>query len=265
LDYYGLNYDVVEVNSVWRTQIKWSNYKKVPILVCEDCGPNGFIQLNDSSIIISSLQTLAKDKTQSLDKIITYYPLLKSKEKRKTVYECPNKYFIMYGEQKPQASMDELKEERKWRRWVDEHLVHMLSPNIYRTPSEALAAFRYFSDVGDWEKVFSSVERSVVIYVGAAAMMVIGKLLKRKYGLKSDERESLYDSCKEWTKAIGRKRKFMGGDAPNLADLAMYGSLSSIEGCQAFADLMNATDIGPWYKRTQEAVNASAGAQAPAH
>ena len=30
LDYYGISYDVVEVNSVKRTEIKWSKYKKVP-------------------------------------------------------------------------------------------------------------------------------------------------------------------------------------------------------------------------------------------
>ena len=35
LDYYGLNYDVVEVNSVLRSQVKWSKYKKVPIVVVE--------------------------------------------------------------------------------------------------------------------------------------------------------------------------------------------------------------------------------------
>ena len=35
LDYFGLCYDVVEVNSVMRTQVKWSKYKKVPIVVVE--------------------------------------------------------------------------------------------------------------------------------------------------------------------------------------------------------------------------------------
>ncbi len=42
LDYYGFAYRVVEVNSVSRTQIKWSDYRKVPILVC-DMGEDGFI------------------------------------------------------------------------------------------------------------------------------------------------------------------------------------------------------------------------------
>lgn len=33
LDYYGISYDVVEVDPVLRQSIKWSEYKKVPILV----------------------------------------------------------------------------------------------------------------------------------------------------------------------------------------------------------------------------------------
>uniref|UniRef100_A0A915JJ14 Glutathione S-transferase n=1 Tax=Romanomermis culicivorax TaxID=13658 RepID=A0A915JJ14_ROMCU len=31
--------------------------------------------------------------------------------------------------------------------------------------------------------------------------------------------------------AIGPHRKFMGGDSPNLADLAVYGAITSFEGC----------------------------------
>jgi glutaredoxin len=43
LDYYGFNYDVIEVNSVRQTQIKWSNYRKVPIVVIDGIGPDGYI------------------------------------------------------------------------------------------------------------------------------------------------------------------------------------------------------------------------------
>lgn len=38
-------------------------------------------------------------------------------------------------------------EERKWRRWVDEVFVHVLSPNVYRTIDESYRTFRWFSDV----------------------------------------------------------------------------------------------------------------------
>ena len=38
--------------------------------------------------------------------------------------------------------------------------------------------------------------------------------------MKDDVRQSLYDACNEWTKAISKKeRTFLGGKDPNLADL----------------------------------------------
>lgn len=35
LDYHGLPYEVVEVNPVMRKEIKWSVYRKVPILMVD--------------------------------------------------------------------------------------------------------------------------------------------------------------------------------------------------------------------------------------
>jgi microsomal prostaglandin-E synthase 2 len=43
LNYNGISHDVVEVNSITRTQIKWSKYKKVPIIVIEGVGEEGFL------------------------------------------------------------------------------------------------------------------------------------------------------------------------------------------------------------------------------
>ena len=43
LDYYGFSYDVVEVNSVTKKQLKWSKYKKVPIVVADGAGDSGFL------------------------------------------------------------------------------------------------------------------------------------------------------------------------------------------------------------------------------
>lgn len=43
LNYYGISYDVVEVNSITRDEIKWSKYKKVPILVAQGVGEEGYV------------------------------------------------------------------------------------------------------------------------------------------------------------------------------------------------------------------------------
>ncbi|ESP00899.1 hypothetical protein LOTGIDRAFT_180368 [Lottia gigantea] len=263
LDYYGISYDVVEVNSVTKKQLKWSQYKKVPVLVVNGVGKDGFLQLNESSVIMSLLESYLINPKYKLEELKSYYPCIESKEGRKVVYDFPNRYYVMYGADVTKQVYDERKQERKWRFWSDDNLVHVLSPNVYRTMSESLATFRYFSDVGDWEKNFSRFERLMVIYVGATVMYFVGKMLKKKHKLKKDVRESLYDSCREWTRALGTKQPFMGGKNPDLSDLAVYGVLSSIEGCEAFQDALKHTKIGPWYNRTKEAVKNNLGASVP--
>ncbi|KAK7094601.1 hypothetical protein V1264_006135 [Littorina saxatilis] len=261
LDYYGFSYDLVEVNSVTKKQIKWSDYRKVPILAVEGMGDGGFLQLNDSSVIISILESWRQDPQQSLEKLKECYVCIESEERGKKIYDFPNKYFIMFMDKSNLPTTPEQRqEERKWRKWADDHLVHMLSPNVYRTPSEAVDAFKYFSEVGEWEKNFSTPERVMVIYVGAMAMYLLGKMLRKKYHLNEDVRISLYDACKDWTKAVGKKRSFMGGNQPNLADLSVYGVLNSIEGCQAFQDARENSHIGGWYDTMQKVVKSHDGA-----
>lgn len=41
--------------------------------------------------------------------------------------------------------------------------------------------------------------------------------------------------------------EFMGGNEPDLSDLAVYGILNSIEGCDAFRDVLKNTKIKNWY------------------
>jgi glutaredoxin len=36
LDYYGIDYEIVEVNPLFRREIKFSKYRKVPFIVCGD-------------------------------------------------------------------------------------------------------------------------------------------------------------------------------------------------------------------------------------
>lgn len=69
----------------------------------------------------------------------------------------------------------------KWRQWADDWLVHLISPNVYRTPREALASFDYIVHEGK----FGSFEGFFAKYLGAAAMFLISKRLKRRWVLCS--------------------------------------------------------------------------------
>ncbi|KAJ0068213.1 hypothetical protein NL108_017552, partial [Boleophthalmus pectinirostris] len=179
-------------------------------------------QLNDSSVIISSIKTHLISKDKSVSEIIRCYPELKSKnDSGKEVVEYMNKYWLMLSEADtllmyPEKGMQ--KEEMKWRQWADDWLVHLISPNVYRTTGEALASFDYIVREGK----FGSFEGFFAKYVGAAAMFIISKRLKNRYerhNLQDDVRQDLYKAVNDWIAAIGKQRKFMGGDRPNLADL----------------------------------------------
>jgi len=261
LDYFGFSYDVIEVNSVLRQQVKWSKYKKVPILVASY--GDKVVQVNDSSVIVSALYSLLADSQQtSLDQVMNYYPTLRyNGPDGKEVAEIQNKYFLMFNETKVMRTKEDIVEERKWRKWVDDTLVHMLSPNVYRTPTEALDAFKWFNQVGNWERHFSWWERNLVIYFGALVMYILGNfVLKKRHNLKDDVRESLYDECNRWTKAVDKKGgEFMGGSKPNLSDLAVFGVLNAIEGCEAFQDARVRTKIGVWFDRMKAVVSTSGG------
>ncbi|XP_033973408.1 prostaglandin E synthase 2 [Trematomus bernacchii] len=248
LDYHGLPYEIVEVNPVMRKEIKWSDYRKVPILMVD-----GEVQLNDSTVIISSLRTHLINKERSMMEILQCYPAMKSVNDRgKEVTEYNNKYWVMLTEAESLELYSDKgmqKEEIKWRKWADEWLVHLISPNVYRTTGEAMASFDYIVREGK----FSTMEGFFAKYVGAAAMYIIAKRLKSRHNLQDDVREDLYKAVNDWVAAIGKKRKFMGGDQPNLADLAVFGILRVMEGLEAFDDMMKNSKVKPWYRRMERA------------
>ncbi|XP_050011357.1 prostaglandin E synthase 2 isoform X2 [Alexandromys fortis] len=210
-------------------------------------------QLNDSSVIISALKTHLVSG-QSLEEVITYYPPMKAmNDQGKEVTEFCNKYWLMLDEKEAQrmyGGKEARTEEMKWRQWADDWLVHLISPNVYRTPTEALASFDYIVREGK----FGAVEATMAKYVGAAAMYLISKRLKSRHHLQDDVRADLYEAANKWVTAVGKDRPFMGGQKPNLADLAVYGVLRVMEGLEAFDDLMRHSRIQPWYLRMERAI-----------
>ncbi|KAM5146167.1 prostaglandin E synthase 2 [Mantella aurantiaca] len=251
LDYHQLPHEIVEVNPVMRKEIKFSSYRKVPILLANaGCS----LQLNDSSVIISAVKSFLISKKKNLEEIVSYYPAMKvTNEKGKEVTEYGNRYWLMLDEVETKqlySSKEAQMEEMKWRRWTDDWLVHLISPNVYRSPGEALASFDYIVREGN----FGSVEGLFAKYVGAAAMFFIGKRLKSRHNLQDDVRQDLYKAADTWVKAVGKDRKFLGGSEPNLADLAVYGVLRVMEGLKSFDDMMANTKIKPWYQRMTRAI-----------
>nr|AUE23892.1 prostaglandin E synthase 2a [Coilia nasus] len=258
LDFHSLPYEIVEVNPVMRKEIKWSSYRKVPILMVNDfhsLPSSTHQQLNDSSVIISTLKTFLISRERTIPQILECYPEMRSKnDSGKEVVEFNNKYWVMVtgtDEEKLYPEKGSRKEEMKWRKWADDWLVHLISPNVYRTPTEALASFDYIVREGK----FGTFEGFFAKYVGAGAMWLISKRLKNRHNLQNDVRQDLYKAVNDWVAAVGKHRKFMGGEEPNLADLAVFGVLRVMDGLQAFDDMMENTKIKPWYRRMEKATH----------
>lgn len=175
----------------------------------------------------------------------------------KVVSDCPLKYYVMNCSQSEQK-LDEVREERVWRQWVDDHFIHLISPNVYRTPKEALETFNWFSEFGDWKENFTPWNQILAKYVGAFMMYFIAKRLKAKHKI-TDERQALIDAFADWMEAIGPNRKFLGGNEPNLADLAMYGAIVAFSGCSAFKEVAANAPMMRWYTAMHIAVNTHEG------
>lgn len=142
--------------------------------------------------------------------------------------------------------------ERRWLTWLDDKLIHLIAPNIYRTMGESLQTFDYIAD----NAKFSSWQRGTIRYSGAVAMYFIARKLKKKYGI-GDEREAIVEALAEWTTAIkeGGGKFLDGKEAPGVADLSVYGVLKSIEGFDTFKEVRGGNEeLAEWFDRTKDAV-----------
>lgn len=121
----------------------------------------------------------------------------------------------------------------------------MLYPNIYRTHSEAIETYNWFSDLAKWDEDYPRWIRNLMVLTGATYMYLISKRLKKRNHISDDVRGQFYEVCNKWTDELKMlKTKFHGGKTPDLADLAVFGALNSIQGCQTFKDIMAHTEIG---------------------
>lgn len=99
LDANGFSYSVVEVDTLLKKRMKWSPYKKVPCLLMRK-KDGRYLQLTESSMIISALATYLADPSIDIEELAKFYPKQSyvgfADGKPKEVIS--NKYFVMYAE-----------------------------------------------------------------------------------------------------------------------------------------------------------------------
>lgn len=224
LDLHKIPYKVVEVNPLTKAELSWSTYKKVPVVKL------GEEVLVDSSAIISRLAAEVEGVGGAV-------------EKKKA----------WFGSATAPANPDFSPEVVRWRKWVDDVFVKVLTANIYRSWDESFQTFKYITDQTNW----SWGTRELARMSGAVLMWRVGKNMPAKYKIEGDLRQALYGACNEFLDSLG-DQPFHGGAQPDLADLAVFGVLRSVWGTDTFNDVMCSTRMGQWYGRMCERVGPSA-------
>ncbi|KNC75229.1 hypothetical protein SARC_12244 [Sphaeroforma arctica JP610] len=137
----------------------------------------------------------------------------------------------------------------QWREWMGTTLEKLISPNLYRTPSESLKAFEYITTVSN----FTTFEALSAKYFGAFVMYLIGKRNKNRLGI-TDERQAMYDALDKWVDEGVADKQFEGGDAPAMIDLEVFGICKALSNMPVFGDIMKNSKVGPWFVRMRNAV-----------
>lgn len=255
LDFNQIPYRTVEVSPLYKKELKWSEHKKVPVAVLD-----GEV-VQDSSVIISRLAAEIEASQQPLQSHQPSPPGSGSSSSSSSSWlpwsrkdSQPTGIEPESGSQIPDNNplTTQREEEAYWRQWVDQRLVKVITVNIYGTAKEAFQTFDYISATGK----FSWFEAESARVAGAVMMWGISNKLKKKYGIQGNLREELYVCGDQWVKALDG-RNFLGGNQPNLADLAVFGVVKSVTGTDTFHDLLHKTDISEWYERMMAEVPTS--------
>ena len=133
--------------------------------------------------------------------------------------------------------------EDRWLKWADATLVRALPPLIYRNLSDSLKAFDYITQ----EEKFGWFQQRTIKYSGALVMTMVAKKSAKQQGI-SDPEVHLQKCLQDWAKALDG-RHYLGGEAPNGADLAVFGILRSIETLPAFSWIEKNAKVRDWYRR----------------
>lgn len=143
---------------------------------------------------------------------------------------------------------------QKWLEFTDKKLAVLLFPNITRNMFESWEAFGYINKVPH----FGFVQKLVLRISGSVAMRLANGKIKKKYSIE-DERAALRAAISEWVSEGLSGRKFHGGEVPDLADVAVFGCLKSIEEFTAFGWLLEVSsrDFLIWFNRMDEALGES--------
>lgn len=222
MSYVGIEPHQVEVNPLTKSELPKGDYRKVPIAILDE------VQVNGSDDIVQAL--LEHKHVQST---------LASRWK-----DAGSTEFNMDTFQSSDAS-------KKWADFATNDLAGLVYPNICRTLSDSFAAFGYVDNVS----TFTPIQKGLIKGVGSLAMYMAASKIKKKRNI-GDEQEALREAIRKFEqKGLdgGNKTFGSGRNQPDLGDITVYGTLTSVKGLPAF-DMALATSpiVEEWYRRMEK-------------
>ncbi len=137
------------------------------------------------------------------------------------------------------------KEDEKWLQWSEKY-VKGLPTVIYDKMGDSVKAFDYITKTGK----FSWLQSRMIKYSGAFVMNLVAKKIKKREGIENPS-DFLEKQIDEWTNGLGNN-KFMGGDKPSVADIAVFGISRSVGSLNAKPIFEKNKPFWEWLGRMQD-------------
>lgn len=142
---------------------------------------------------------------------------------------------------------DHSEKEQQWVKWADEVLVRALPPVIYNNFRNSRKAFQYITHVGK----FSTSQKMLIKYSGALVMMMIAKKSAKKQNINNPAAHFKNCLC-QWAEAL--EGRYLNGQNPNGADIAVFGILRSVDQLPAFQYIKENQKVFDWYKQMEKMI-----------
>lgn len=227
LSYVDTPYKIQEVNPLNKSELKWSEYKKVPVATIDGEQINGSKEINDALLkhpfVVANLQQKHDETPASTPMTLEQFTSSGNAE--------------------------------RWGHFAREDLAPIIYPNICRSIAESFEAFKYVDHVEN----FSAVQKVLIRGIGSVAMYFAASKIKSKRNI-TDERETLKDAISLWEEEgldKGNKLFSSGLEKPDMGDIAMFGVIHSVSGLKAHDDAILKRDgvILDWYQRMKKEID----------
>lgn len=236
LDYHKIPHECIEVEPMFKGEIKHSQYKKVPQMQFFSKTDGPF--LVDSDIIVTELAKAKKMDAQLADvDVEKWRTWARASLVRHLVVNLNRSLTAAWGGYSYIDQFDTIPYANKvFLKVMGAPVMYMVSKFMTRPALVTRGELSADDKSHDQDALRGGVRRFVDEALLSPVVVPLATPVEK-------------NSWKTQKPPANGPRPFHGGSIPDLADLDVYGVLQSIRGHAIYDDLIQTTNIGPWLKR----------------